>query len=53
MFCAYCDEPIKGRSYVYGDEEYCSEECMLAAREEIEGNISDYEEDWEEEVDED
>lgn len=49
MFCAYCDELIKGSSFVYDGEEYCSQECLLAAQEEIEGDIEKYEEDWEEE----
>jgi len=41
MFCAYCDELIKGRSFVYDGEEYCSRECLLAAKEEIEGDLDE------------
>jgi len=51
MFCAYCDEFIKGRSFVYDGEEYCSRECLLAAKEEIEGDLEKYEENWQEEID--
>lgn len=49
MFCAYCDEIIKGKSFMYDDAEYCSRECLMAAIEELEGEIDKYEEDWEEE----
>jgi len=54
MFCAYCDEIIKGSAFVYDGEEYCSEACMLAAHDEdeIQGDIEKYEEDWEEETEE-
>jgi len=51
MFCAYCDEIIKGKSFIYDDAEYCSQECLTAAIEEIEGEIEKYEEDWQEEYD--
>ena len=49
MFCAYCDELIKGSSFVYDSEEYCSQECLMAAQDEIEGDLEKYKEDWEEE----
>ena len=52
MFCAYCDEIIKGNAFVYDGEEYCSRECLTAACEEIEGEIDKYVEDWEEEYEE-
>jgi uncharacterized protein YbbC (DUF1343 family) len=52
MFCAYCEEIIKGNAFVYDDEEYCSEECLLAAHEDIEGELDKYAEDWEEEIEE-
>ena len=52
MFCSYCDELIKGSTYVYEDEEYCSKECLLAAKHGIEGDLAKYEEDWEEEFEE-
>ena len=47
MFCSHCDELIKGSAFVYEDEEY-----LLAARDEIEGDLAKYEEDWEEEFEE-
>lgn len=53
MFCAYCDELIKGNSYIYDGEEYCSRECFLAAQNEIEGEIDKYREEWEQEIEED
>lgn len=52
MFCAHCDEFIKGSSFIYEDEEYCSKECLLAAHGEVEGDLSKYEVDWEEELEE-
>jgi len=52
MFCSHCDELIKGSAYVCEDEEYCSKACLLAARDEIEGDLAKYEEDREEEFEE-
>jgi hypothetical protein len=52
MFCAYCEEIIKSNAFIYDDEEYCSQECLLAAHDDIEGDLEKYEEDWEEELEE-
>ncbi|MCD6161195.1 MAG: hypothetical protein J7K40_02135 [candidate division Zixibacteria bacterium] len=48
MFCSYCNEFINGNSFVYDDEEYCSKECLMAARDEIEGDLEKYMEEREE-----
>jgi hypothetical protein len=53
MFCAFCDELIKGHAYVYDGEEYCSSECLSEAHEDdIEGDLDKYMEEWEEELEE-
>jgi len=52
MFCSYCDELIKGNAFIYEGEEFCSKDCLIAARDDIEGDISKYQEDWEEEFEE-
>ena len=52
MFCAYCEELIKGKAFIYDGEEYCSQACLEAAHEDIEGELDKYEEDWNEEFEE-
>ncbi len=49
MFCAYCDEMITGKSFIFDGEEYCSKECLEAAKAEMEGNVDEYDEDVDEE----
>lgn len=54
MFCAYCDEMITGKSFIYDGEEYCSRECLEHAKAEANEDLDDDvieedEEDWEEE----
>jgi hypothetical protein len=55
MFCAYCDEMIAGKSFIFDGEEYCSRECLEAAKSEVEGDVEgidkETEENWEEESD--
>jgi len=59
MFCAYCDEMITGKSFIYDGEEYCSRECLEQAKAEIDENLEEDaitepdDEKWEEETDED
>ena len=52
MFCSFCNELIKGSAFVYDGEEYCSQECLLADHEDLEGELDKYEENWEEEYEE-
>jgi hypothetical protein len=58
MFCAYCDEMIAGKSFIYDGEEYCSRECLEHAKAEANEDLDDDvieepEEEWVDESDED
>jgi len=56
MFCAYCDEMITGKSFIFDGEEYCCKECLEAAKAEMEGDAEgledDTDENWEDDGDE-
>jgi hypothetical protein len=58
MFCAYCDEMIAGKSFLYDGEEYCSKECLEHAKAQVTEDVDDDgadepEEEWEDESEED
>jgi hypothetical protein len=58
MFCAYCDEIIAGKSFIYDGEDYCSRKCLEHAKAQANEDgdddvVEEPEEEWEGESDED